>query len=832
MKRALLIVVFLSLALYSFSQEIKGYVYEAKTGFPLQYVSVYVKDAAIGTTTDENGFFKFRVKKLPCDIVASFLGYVPVEIEVSNESAIEILLEEDVQVIDEIVVKPDYSYDRMLLNKIIENRKHNNPDLITNITYNDYSRTTIFLTGIKQKRITKSKILGKSSSAFVQETDSTVRMPFLIMEQLLRHVRGKRASNEDIEVLNDTCAMILSGISAEIKTVVLDKITTELNFYNNQLDIFTRGVPSPVGSTSIFDYNVYLSDSVMKDGVKQYKFNFFPKSKRSLAFEGHLWATSDCWAITEIRAVVPNSANINFVSDVVIDVSYEKNNLGKWFYSAQSLRMNMSIVTHDSTSTKTQSFAVKKINTFIVEPKDTVSSENDSTPVIDDVPLMSEEEILSKIKTPLDSFENQAYEGIKEFHKNGWFRFADKFTYMCMFGYYNLGYVDLGPHYMFFHNNLIEGPRFSIPLRTSSKVSKRFFVGGYIGMGLRNKELAYGGTVAYKLNSKHRSILTVNTRYDYFELTHNKFGEFTKEQPSQQGSGNFISSVTTYKPNPYMMRSRTLDLTFEYDISNSFSLLVRPKMELFENNAFLDFHAHDDGSGIELPEIKSFMTYTLLLNLRFSHDQTFEEDFFTRMYFGNGLPVYNLSLMGGYYDVHAIEKSDLYWCANFSLKQRLNVSNKLMILYMVEVGGVLGDVPFPLLHMPQGAMDLGQARYHFNLLHHSSFVSDIYAHAHIYFSTYGMIFNHIPLIKKLKLREIYSFKIFYGKLQNKKHGEIFEMPDYLREPTLIPYMEAGVGIANLFKCLQIEYVFRINQKELYNDFSARHGIRMRFAVGF
>ena len=70
---------------------------------------------------------------------------------------------------------------------------------------------------------------------------------------------------------------------------------------------------------------------------------------------------------------------------------------------------------------------------------------------------LSQDEILSQIKPEMDTFETQAYEGIKEFHKNGWFRFADKFTYMAMFGYYNLGYIDLGPHYMFFHNNLIEG---------------------------------------------------------------------------------------------------------------------------------------------------------------------------------------------------------------------------------------------------------------------------------------------------------------------------------------------------------------------------------------
>ena len=830
MKVLLFSIIFLLLSVCSLAQEIEGHVYEKETGIPLQYVSVYVKNTTIGTTTDETGFFRLNVKSLPCELVATFLGYTPFEKLISDSSPLEIYLDDDIQVIQEVLVKPDYSYDRMLMNKIIENRKQNNPDNLSNITYNDYSRTTIFLKGIDQKRVKKSKILSKSSSAFIQETDSTVRMPFLIMEQLQSHKRGKNIKDEEITMLSDTSAMIIKGISAEIKTVVLDKITTELNFYENQLDVFTRGIPSPAGSASMLDYNIYLSDSVDVDGVKQYKFNFYPKSKRALTFEGYLWATSDVWALTEIHAIVPNSANINFVSDVVVDISYAKTDRGKWFTKAQSVRMNMTLVTRDSTSTKTQSFAVKKVNTFLVERS--VPEVNESTDSVSQemiVEKLSHDEILSQIKPVMDTFETQAYEGIKEFHKNGWFRFADKFTYMAMFGYYNLGYIDLGPHYMFFHNNMIEGARVSIPLRTSSKVSKRFFVGGYVGYGFKNRQLAYGGTVAAKFGTKNRAVFTLNTRYDYFELTHNKFGEFTKEQPSQQGSGNFISSVTVYKRNPYMMRSRQVSLTYEQDCGTSIGLLVRPAVEIYENNMYLNFsHTSLDGN---MP-VESFSTYSMMINIRFSHDQTYEEDFFTRLYFGNGLPVYNLSAIAGYYDIASSSGPRKYMLANFSLKQRRNISNKLMILYMVEVGGVVGKVPFPLLHMPQGTMDLGQARYHFNLLHHASFVSDVYAHAHFNFSTYGIIFNHIPLIKKLKLREIYSFKIFYGKLLNSRHSEVMDIPDYLREPTLVPYMEGSIGIANLFKCFQIEYVFRINQSKEFDEFSARHGVRMRFAVGF
>ena len=159
MKEFLLSIVFLLLAFCSFAQEITGYIFEKGSGIPLQYVSVYVKNTTIGTTTDENGFFKLNVKKLPCELVATFLGYTPFDDTIYNNSPLKIYLDDDIQVIDEVLVKPDYSYDRRLMTNIIENRKYNNPDNLSNITYNDYARTTIFLKGIDQKRVKKSKIL-------------------------------------------------------------------------------------------------------------------------------------------------------------------------------------------------------------------------------------------------------------------------------------------------------------------------------------------------------------------------------------------------------------------------------------------------------------------------------------------------------------------------------------------------------------------------------------------------------------------------------------------------------------------------------------------------
>ena len=76
---------------------------------------------------------------------------------------------------------------------------------------------------------------------------------------------------------------------------------------------------------------------------------------------------------------------------------------------------------------------------------------------------------------------------------------------------------------------------------------------------------------------------------------------------------------------------------------------------------------------------------------------------------------------------------------------------------LFEGGIIFGEVPFTLLHLSKGTRSLGSARYHYNLLHHVSFVSDLYFNAHIAINAGGVILNRVPLVNKLRAREIISF---------------------------------------------------------------------------
>jgi len=61
---------------------VHGNVYDTKTGEPLPFANVVIKEKSIGTTTNNNGEFKFRLPKGSYCLVCSYMGYQEKEITI------------------------------------------------------------------------------------------------------------------------------------------------------------------------------------------------------------------------------------------------------------------------------------------------------------------------------------------------------------------------------------------------------------------------------------------------------------------------------------------------------------------------------------------------------------------------------------------------------------------------------------------------------------------------------------------------------------------------------------------------------------------------------
>ncbi|TKG96948.1 carboxypeptidase-like regulatory domain-containing protein [Puteibacter caeruleilacunae] len=804
---------------------ISGIIRDAKTHEPLPFVNIVVENTMTGTMTDVEGNFHLEVKDLPCKLLVKFIGYKSQLLTIDiDHTILKIDLEEEIQELAEVTVKPDIAYDLMLLRKIIKNRKKNNPDNIERLYYKDYSRTSAFLSNYDKKKVKKSKIWQKAAGAIVEATDSTVMIPFFINEEISLHNRDQDQGIDETKHLVEKSDGVLSEINQQVKHVLSQKITTEFNFYDNQINVLSRGFPSPIAATSLLYYKVYVTDSCMHGDTKHYKFEFYPKSYKNVTFKGYFWVDSKDWALTKIAAALPNSANINFVSNLVVEVDYQKVPSGKWFYKDQKVHLNLSILKDEEGKKERKNLAVQRVNIYSDFQDEHVAGHAIATRDITQFPVDS---ILTveRATAPLDTFERAAYDGIKTIKATPFFKFVDKFSAMTLNGYYNVGKFDLGPYFAFYRKNAIEGNRVSIPLRTSSKMFDNFMLGGMLGYGFKNKKFAYSGDIAYQFKTSRRTVLKGHYYLDYFDLTRNKFIEFIRENPYQQGNGNVLSPFTTKELNPYMIRKRHADVTLERDIDKNIGIVVRPSFTRYYANQ----NVHFLNQGVAQSH---FDVQSLLVDTRFSFGQEFDERFFARIYYGNQKPIFHLSALVGRYSLPKALSNKDGWYANFNLsvKDRFNMG-PAFVRMLTEVGGGVGDVPYPLLKLPRGSRDIGSARYYFNLLHHASYASDFYVSTHWALNGGGLLFNKLPLIRGLNLREIIAFKGFYGKLLG-DHNKVITIPDYLRAPHKDPYMEISAGVTNIFKVLRIEYVSRINSGKSFDRFSSKNGIRVRLEVNF
>ena len=155
-------------------------------------------------------------------------------------------------------------------------------------------------------------------------------------------------------------------------------------------------------------------------------------------------------------------------------------------------------------------------------------------------------------------------------------------------------------------------------------------------------------------------------------------------------------------------------------------------------------------------------------------------------------------------------------------------------------GAQWNRVPFPLLIMPPANLSFILNEGTFSLMNNMEFLTDRFATLDIKWDINGKLFNRIPLLQKLKLREVIGIKGMVGHLtdknnpmlaENAQSDFLFQLPDGARLMNgWEPYWEFNVGIHNILKFFEVDYVHRMS----YTGFDGvhRHGVRFCFNFTF
>lgn len=147
-----------------------GQVLSAENSEPLQAASVWFKGTNIGCTTNEEGFFMLRSNEPQRTLIASVVGYKQrqIKLDYGKDQMIRIYLKEDISILDEVIAMPKQDEAIILLKKVYENRKNNNPENVTNISTTMNDVTAINLSNIKQKALQRKLFKDLMSGAIAQ----------------------------------------------------------------------------------------------------------------------------------------------------------------------------------------------------------------------------------------------------------------------------------------------------------------------------------------------------------------------------------------------------------------------------------------------------------------------------------------------------------------------------------------------------------------------------------------------------------------------------------------------------------------------------------------
>jgi hypothetical protein len=208
------------------------------------------------------------------------------------------------------------------------------------------------------------------------------------------------------------------------------------------------------------------------------------------------------------------------------------------------------------------------------------------------------------------------------------------------------------------------------------------------------------------------------------------------------------------------------------------------------------------------------------VELRYARKEKYIEGQYKRVVVPSKYPVLTLELSAGFKDV--LNGGYEYQRGRFSLTQRIKIPPIGHLYYNVFAGKYFGTLPYPLLEIHPGNEFYYYNRYAFEMMNNYEFLSDQYAGFNIEHNIGGGIFNRIPLLKKMKLRQFWTAKGVIGSLSEANQQLNLNKGFPFRTLEGDPYLELGTGVSNILQVFRIDFVWRVTPKPLPTEAKSRY----------
>lgn len=803
---------------------------DASSGEPLPFANIYLEGTQTGVSSDLDGKYTLEARAPEASIVTcALVGYESQSFMIvpGAFSEIDFRLRESTEVLSAAVVKPDDSYVRSILRKVDAMRDTHNPELRKQYTCDLYTKMELDLCNADAQL--RGRFFDRNFGFVMDYMDTSVVsglpfLPVMISETSAKryHTRGPDLDKEVIE------GSRVSGLDEEnAVSQFTGSLHFKTNFYNRFINAFNVDIPSPISGSGTLYYNYYLIDSLILDGRKSYKIRFHPrKSISSPAFDGEMTVDAEEYALRDIHVRLGKDANVNWVRDLVIDVTNARGD-SLWFYKEDRMYVDFAVIPKDST--RLMSFIGRRqVNysspSYTVPTRKELALEGENVMVRKDAGRKDEAYWDSVRPYELSEREKGIYKMVEDVKRVPIYN--DIYTIATTFikGYYNVTpWFGIGPYYQLLSFNSLEGFRTQFGGRTTSTFSDKVRLTGYVAYGFKDREFKGLGMAEIMLGNQPTRKIVLSAKKDILQLgrSHNMFAE-----------SNILSSVLT-KNGGFNKRSPVSEFVLSYEHEWRPGLTTTTGLEfqrVFANH--LVPLRKPDGT-----PVTSVGANQLRFKARFSWDETVTRGAFDKYYVYTKYPVVTLDLAGSVKGIGHYDYTFLRAGINVDYTIRTAPAGRGRLL--LDAGHIFGNVPYPMLKLHEGNNTYFLDRRAFACMDYYEFASDTWAtlmYEH-YFG--GFFLGKVPLLKKLNLREFATIKAAYGTIAEHNNG-IPGNPE-MREATLLfpdglgtlnkPYVEMGVGIGNILRLFRIDAFWRMTHR--YREIN---GERMRvphtFAVNF
>lgn len=812
----LLAFVFSTIVVQAQQTKITGKVTDELTNEPIPFATVVFKGTTIGTNTDFDGKY-FLTTDTPGDsIICTLVGYKTVKMRVKKgqEQVINIVLKASKVELQEVVIKAGENPANIILKNIIRNKDQNDPSKLESYQYEVYNKLEFDLTNISQK-MKGNKLL--KPFAFVwdnidsSESNSKPFLPFFISETL-SDIYFKNNPQNKKEVIK---ASKVSGLENASVTQFLGDMYQRVNIYSNFIDLFGKGFISPISDLGLVYYRYYLIDSTFIDNQWCYKLKFKPRRPQELTFSGEFWAHDTTWAVKKISMRIAHDANINWVEDMAVVQEYTRVNNQQWMLSKDMLVLDFATRENGMSFIGRKSTSYKKI-IINHEIPDEVFKGTENIIVNDDALSRSADFWDQSRHDSLAERELKIYHMVDTIKTLPAFKtYVDLIT-LFFTGYKDIGLIELGPYYTVYSYNPIEGNRFRVGARTSDDLSTRIQLEGYLAYGLKDEKFKYMGGFKYKISSKPRQFAGLKYRYDVEQLgqSDNAFQD-----------DNILSSLFRRNPATKLNTSESQKAWYEIEwfpgLSNKVTFIQNKFVPLGDLD--ISYFADDSRKVVK----NSFTTTSVSFFTRFAYREKFVAGKVDRISLGSDYPTIQLIYTKGFKGIY--EGDFNYDKLSIRIDDRLKLAPFGYTYWVMSAGKTWGKVPYPLLEIHPGNETYFYDYAAFNMMNFFEFVSDYYFSGFATHHFDGFFLDKIPLLRKLKWREVAQVKAVWGELQN-SNLNLQTNNTLFYSLNKKPYVEMGLGVENIIKVLRVDFLWRMSYLE--NPNISKFGFRGSFQLTF